>query len=52
MLNNENKVNEKYIDLINEKDEEIKNLEIAFKKEKNMKKQYKNNIKILNEKMK
>ena len=52
MLNNENKVNEKYIDLINEKDEEIKNLEIAFKKEKNMKKQYENNIKILNEKMK
>ena len=52
MLNNENKVNEKYFDLINEKDEEIKNLEIAFKKEKNMKKQYENNIKILNEKMK
>ena len=41
-----------YSKLLNEKDEEIKNLEIAFKNETNIKKQYENDIKILNEKMK
>ena len=41
-----------YSKLINEKDEEIKNLEIAFKTETNIKKQYENDIKILNEKIK
>lgn len=45
MLNNENKVNEKYFDLINEKDEEIKNLEIAYKKEINIKKNMKMKLK-------
>ena len=41
-----------YSKLINEKDEEIKNLEIAFKTETNIKKQYENDIKILKEKIK
>ena len=45
MLNNENKVNEKYFDLINKKDEEIKNLEIAYKKEINIKKNMKMKLK-------
>ena len=51
-MNISNKEEKDYFTEINQKDEEIKNLEIAKKKEINIKKKYENEIKKLNEKMK
>ena len=51
-MNISNKEEKDYFTEINQKDEEIKNLEIAYKKEINIKKKYENEIKKLNEKMK
>jgi hypothetical protein len=51
-MNNSNKEEKDYFTEINQKDEEIKNLEIEYKKEINIKKKYENEIKKLNEKMK
>ena len=51
MINNEIKENVNFNKLIQEKDEKIKSLEIEFLKETNIKKEYEQNIKKLNEKL-